>query len=149
MQNVQREVHQQINIAQSPEQLWDFFMNQDGLKQWFNAKIFVVDVFEGGELKFKIHYNGEPYFITGETGLLQINKKLVFTWIEQNQWGQKWFTPTNVTFEMEATTGGTQFTIHHTGFKYLPENEQEEICQRYQQYWAMDALPRLQELAER
>jgi len=140
------EIHQEIFIARKPEQLWDFFMNQEGLKQWFDAKVFEIDVFEGGEHKFDIIRGGQPYRVTGETGLLQENKKLVFTWIERNQWGQKWFAPTNVSFEMSPTVDGTQFKIFHNGFKYLPEADQEEICKQYQAYWAIDALPRLKSI---
>lgn len=142
------EVHQEIFIARTPTQLWNFFMNHEGLKQWFNAKVFEIDVFEGGEHKFDITRNGQPYRIIGETGLLQENKKLVFTWIEQNQWGQKWFAPTNVSFEMLPVEGGTQFNVNHNGFKYLPEDTQEEICQQYQIYWAEDAIPRLKSIVD-
>lgn len=140
------EVHQEIFINCSPAQLWDFFINQEGLKQWFNAKVFDVDVFEGGELKFNTTRGGQPYHILGETGLLQKNRKLVFTWIEQNQWGQKWFTPTNVTFEMIPADSGTLFSIHHNGFKYLPEADQTEVCRQYQEYWSKVTLPRLKSI---
>lgn len=142
------EIQQEIFLTGPPEQVWDFLLNQDGLKRWFEAKIFIVDYIEGGELKFSIIRDGRPYRIMGETGLFHLNKQLIFTWIEQDQFGRSWFTPTNVSFELLPAEGGTQFKLTHNGFKYLPVESREEIYQGYEIYWASVALPRLKTLVE-
>lgn len=142
------EIQQEIFIALPPERVWDFLLNQDGLKRWFNAKKFIVDFVEGGEFKFTITRSGLPYRITGETGLFNTNKQLIFTWIEQDQFGRTWFTPTNVSFELLPVEKGTQFKLSHNGFKYQPIELQEEIYQGYQIYWSSVALPQIKSLLE-
>lgn len=142
------EIKQQIFIYRTPAQIWGFLLNQEGLKRWFQAREFVVDIDEGGGFKFSIERGGQPYRISGETGLLNFEKQMVFTWIEQDRFGRSWFTPTNITFDLDLAPGGTQFKLTHSGFKYLPPETQAEICRQYEIYWAEKSLPQLKTLLE-
>lgn len=148
MRDAELEVHHDLFIARSPDQVWDFLLDQDGLKEWFKAREFIVDVHRGGELKFSIERSGQSYRIIGETGLLNHQKQLIVTWIEQDQFGRSWFTPTNVSFQSLPTQGGTLFRLIHNGFKYLPDEFKKDICQQYRTYWAEVALPQLKALVE-
>ena len=142
------EINQQIFIHRTPAQIWDFLLNQEGLKRWFQAREFVVDIGEGGGFKFTIERGGQLYRISGETGLLNFEKQMAFTWIEQDRYGRSWFAPTNVYFELDPAKEGTQFKLHHKGFKYLPGDSQAEICRQYELYWASVALPQLKILLD-
>lgn len=144
------ELYREMNssVSRAAVQLWDFLLNQDGLKQWFNAREFVIDVYEGGELKFTVERGGQPYRISGETGLLNQQKQLIITWIEQDRYGRSWFAPTNVSFQPLPIECGTRFLLIHSGFKYLPDHSQQEIHRQYQAYWDEVALPQLKSLVE-
>lgn len=148
MSDVELVIHQKVFLARPPHEVWDFLLNHDGLKRWFNAREFVVDVWEGGELKFSIERGGQTYRVSGETGLLNHQKQLIITWIEQDRYGRYWFAPTNVSFQPLPVEDGTQFELTHNGFKYLPGDSQQEIYRQYQTYWADVALPQLKSLIE-
>lgn len=142
------EIQQEILIPQTPAQIWSFLLNEDGLKRWFEAREFVVDIDEGGGLKFSIERGGQVYRISGETALLHYHKQLAFTWIEQDQYGRSWFTPTNIYFDLIPVSGGTRFKLTHKGFKYLPAPLQAQICCQYESYWTEQALPKLEILTK-
>ena len=93
----------------------------------------------GPRLKGEL-YSYIPTYLTDNNGFALITNR--------GQPNPNVIAPTNVSFEMLADKGGTQFKVIHNGFKYLPEGTQEEICQQYKDYWASNALPHLKTLIE-
>ena len=56
----------------------------------------------------------------GETALILPEEKFAFTWIEQDDEGERWFMNTIVNLHLAESEDGTQLTLIHEGFKYLP-----------------------------
>ena len=128
-------VEQSLDIPASIDQVWDFLLNQDGLSVWFNADKFLVDVYDGGEIEIPFPFAGRGYCVIGETALILPLERFTFTWIEQDDTGDRWFMNTTVNLYLVESEGGTQLTLIHDGFKYLPVQIRDEVYRRYISYW--------------
>jgi uncharacterized protein YndB with AHSA1/START domain len=134
-----------IELPVVPEKLWSFLINGDGIKQWLKAKTFIIDLEEGGQIDIPFSRGGRQYRIVGESGLLRHNQRFDFTWIERDDKGREWFTPTVITLLLTPTGNGTSFSIAHKGFKYLPAPGNQRIHAQYVEFWhdAAESLQRL------
>jgi uncharacterized protein YndB with AHSA1/START domain len=124
-----------IELPILPEKLWTFLINGDGIKQWLKAKTFIIDLEEGGQIDIPFSRGGRQYHIVGESGLLRHNQRFDFTWIERDDKGREWFTPTVVTLQLSAAEDGTTLSIAHKGFKYLPAPGNRRIHAQYVEFW--------------
>jgi uncharacterized protein YndB with AHSA1/START domain len=141
------EVSQTIIIPAPIDQVWKFLINGEKMKSWFQADEFIIEIWEGGNIEIPFSYGGEKCLVKGEMGLLIPQEKFVFTWNETNEYGEDWFNTTNVSINLEEIDDGTELTLIHNGFKYLPAEIQEEVFQRYATFWAQSGiLDRLCEL---
>jgi len=134
-----------IELPVVPEKLWTFLINGDGIKQWLKEKTFIIDLEEGGQIDIPFSRGGRQYRIVGESGLLRHNQRFDFTWIERDDTGREWFTPTVVTLQLSAAEDGASFSIAHKGFKYLPPPGNRRIHAQYDEFWqnAAESLKRL------
>ena len=117
------------------EHVWAFLLNEEKMKHWFNADKFLIDAIEGGEIRIPISFQEEEWLVVGEMGLILPKSKFVFTWMERDKLGDRWFNNTILTINLEEVESGTQLSLVHDGFKYLPEDIQEEVHQKYINYW--------------
>ena len=124
-----------VELPVLPEELWAFLITGDGLKQWLKAKTFIIDLEEGGQIDIPFSRGGRQYHIVGESGLLRHNQRFDFTWIERDDKGREWFTPTVVTLQLSTAEDGTTFSIAHKGFKYLPAPGNRRIHTQYVEFW--------------
>ncbi len=138
-----------ITISAPLNKVWDFLLSNEKMKQWFNADDFVIDAYEGGKIEIPLTIAEKKVIIEGTIGLILPKKKFVFTWIERDRFGDAWFNNTTVNIELEAEDDQTHLILTHDGFKYLPENLQDEIVAKYQDFWSNSGiLERLQRLLE-
>lgn len=133
-------ITQSVFIPVSQQQAWDFLLNADSMKQWFNADEFVIDVIEGGKIAIKLNFSGHKYHIEGEIGLIKPQSKFSFTWLERDRFGEAWFNNTTVNIELEEQASGTLLTVIHDGFQYLPDMDQQLVYQRYLTYWQASGI---------
>jgi uncharacterized protein YndB with AHSA1/START domain len=137
----------EITIPAPLDQVWEFLMNEEKMKRWLDAKAFVIDVYEGGNIEIPLTFDGEDCFVEGEMALIVPHKKFEFTWIERNAFGETWFNNTMVRIELEPNEMDTKLTLRHDGFKYLPDDIQEAVYHKYRAFWGMDTVfERLQSL---
>ena len=115
--------------------IWDFLLSEEKMKRWFNAEKFVIDAMAGGEIKIPVSFQGKEWLVKGEIGLVLPKTKFVFTWLERDKLGDRWFNNTIVTIHLEEFASGTQLRLVHDGFKYLPEEIQKEVHHKYLVYW--------------
>ena len=147
MNNETLQIIQEITIPAPVEQVWDFLMTEDNMKQWLHANEFVIDVYEGGNIEIPFSFGGENCIVEGEIGLIIPNKKFVFTWIEHDAFGNAWFNNTSVTIDLEPATSGTKLTLRHDGFKYLSDDVKTAVFNKYVTFWeASNIMVRLQTL---
>ena len=147
MSNTPLQIIQEIMIPAPVAQVWAFFMNEDKMKQWLYANEFVIDIYEGGKVEFPLSFDGENFLVEGEIGLIIPPKKFVFTWIEQDKYGNAWFNNTSIKIELETTDLGTKLTLMHDGFNYLPDAIKTAVFERYITFWQEpNILTRLQTL---
>jgi uncharacterized protein YndB with AHSA1/START domain len=135
---VQNDAHiitQEITIPVPVKNVWKFLMSESNMKSWFEADEFVIDIIEGGKIEIPLSIGGDECHIEGEIGLILPMEKFAFTWIERDSSGDAWFNNTTVTFRLEEKKNKTHFTLIHDGFKYLPEDQLEDIFERYQTFW--------------
>lgn len=141
------QIIQEITIPASVDQVWDFLLNEEMMKQWFHANTFTIDAIEGGKIEIPFSFGGAAILVEGEIGLIIPKKKFAFTWIERNQYGEAWFNNTMVTIELAPAISGTKLTLTHDGFKYLPERIRTAVYQKYLAFWDKpNILTRLQSL---
>lgn len=139
-----------MTVSASIDQVWEFLLSDAKMKQWFNADDFVIDVYEGGKIEIPLTITDKKVLIEGTIGLILPKEKFVFTWIERDRFGDTWFNNTTVNIELEAKADQTRLTLTHDGFKYLPENLQDEIVEKYQAFWENSGiLERMQTLLEK
>jgi len=138
-----------ISITAALDQVWDFLLNEEKMKTWFNAQEFTIDAYEGGKIEIPLTIAEEKVMIEGEIGLILPKEKFVFTWIERDRFGDAWFNNTTVNIELEATGEQTQMTLTHDGFKYLSEDNQDKALKNYKDFWESSGiLERMQLLVE-
>lgn len=129
-----------ITIPASIDQVWEFLLSEEKMKNWFQADEFIIDAIEGGKIEIPFSFNGEKFLVIGEIGLVLPKEKFVFTWLERDQYNETWFNNTLITIKLESTEGGTKTTLEHDGFKYLPDDTQVEIFEKYQKFWAQNGI---------
>lgn len=125
----------EISVPATIDHVWEFITDQNKMKQWLQADEFIIDILEGGKIVIPLSFDGKKYWIFGEIGLILPKTKFVFTWNEKDPSGATWFTNTMVTLNLEEVEFGTQLTLVHDGFNYLPPEIQEEVFQRYTSFW--------------
>ena len=135
MKNQTLEIIHEIVIPAPRDQVWAFLLNEEKMKNWFNADQFVIDAMEGGEIEIPLSFDGEEITVLGEIGLVYPKEKFIFTWMERDQTGEIWFNNTSITIELDESRIGTYCRFKHDGFKYLPDDEREEIFKRYTLFW--------------
>jgi uncharacterized protein YndB with AHSA1/START domain len=128
-------ITQRIFIPIGFEQVWEFLLNEEKMKKWFNAEKFAIDAIEGGEIRIPVSFQEKEWLVVGEIGLVLPKSKFVFTWMERDRLGDRWFNNTTITILLEEVESGTQLSLVHDGFKYLPEDVREEVHQKYISYW--------------
>lgn len=128
-------VSHEIVVPISRDRVWNFLLNEEKMKLWFNAKVFVIDAYEGGEIKVPYTFQGLECQIEGEIGLILPKEKFVFTWNERNKEGDAWFNNTTVTIKLSEVDAGTQITVVHDGFKFLPKEIQQVTKNKYESFW--------------
>lgn len=134
-------------IAAPLDQVWNFFVDQDQMKNWFRADKFIIDIWEGGEIEIPFSYNDYKCQVIGEIGLVLPKSKFAFMWRERDKFGKEWFNTTTVTLHLEEIDNGTQVKVVHSGFNYLPLEIQQDTLDRYTVYWnASGILERLNQL---
>lgn len=129
------EVSLSSDLPFTPDIVWDFLISEEKMKRWFNADKFLIDALEGGEIKIPVSFQGKEWLVVGEIGLVLPKKKFVFTWLERDKLGDRWFNNTILTIHLEEVASGAQLRLVHDGFKYLPEEIQKEVHQKYLVYW--------------
>lgn len=129
------EVRQEIHLPFELDRVWEFLLSEERMKRWFNAEKFVIDAIEGGEIKIPLSFQGKEWFVVGEIGLILPKKKFVFTWMERDKGGYCWVNNTILTIYLAEVESGIQLGMVHDGFKYLPEEIQKEVHQKYADYW--------------
>lgn len=130
----------EIIIPASLDRVWACLLSESQMKRWFNANAFEINVYEGGNIKIPLSFEGRSCVIEGEIALIVPKKKFEFTWIERNELGEAWFNNTMVRIELEARQADTKLILRHDGFKYLAPHIQEDAYQRYQVYWGQDTI---------
>ncbi len=135
MKNAGLDIQQEISVPLPIKTVWDYLVNQDGLKVWFGAEHFVIDPYQGGQISIPFSRGDDTIQVVGDTGLLITYKKLVFTWIERDSKGKEWFYPTLVTIEFNEVDDGTRIRISHSGFQRLPSGIRDDVIERYKAFW--------------
>lgn len=128
-------ITQEIFIPVPIDRVWEFLMNEEEMRNWFDAEAFVIDIVEGGKIEIPFSYGGEQCLIVGEIGLILPQEKFAFTWIERDRYGESWFNNTTVTVKLKENDVGTMFTLIHDGFNYLPKEIQASAYEKYQAFW--------------
>ena len=105
------------------------------MKNWLAAKKFIIRISDGGEIEIPILFGDKKYLILGEITILLNKDTYALTWYERDPDGYEWFNCTVVAFFLKKLEQGTSFELVHSGFKYLPPEVQEQIHQRYVDYW--------------
>ena len=119
----------------SIEEVYAFFLDQKNLLRMFGADVFEIEIIEGGEIVIPVDINGVKSTILGEMTLLIPNERFSFSWNEKQGRRERWSTPTMVNFFFNKGKDGTEIRLEHTGFEYLPQDEQQEVFDRYKIYW--------------
>jgi uncharacterized protein YndB with AHSA1/START domain len=141
------EISQEIFIPIPVDQVWNFLMDQNQMKNWFRADKFVIDIWEGGEIEIPISFGDYECHAIGEIGLVLPKRKFAFVWRERDEFGDEWFNTTTVTLNLEEKNNGSHVKLVHSGFTYLPKEIQQETLHRYSVYWkASGILERLSQL---
>lgn len=137
----------QIIIPAPLDAVWAFLMNESHMQRWFEADDFEINVYEGGNIEIPLVIAGEDTFIEGEMGLILPKKRYAFTWNERDKYGHTWFNTTIVTIKLEEVNNETKLELLHDGIKYLPEDIQVDIYEKYRSFWKEgDILHRLKDL---
>lgn len=140
MNKYEHKVIQELFIPASIDAVWNFLMNEEKMKDWLNADKFLIDMTDGGKIEFPLSFGEEKYIILGEFSILLLKKKYTFVWRERDIFGEEWFNCTTVNFDLEKKENGTLLKFLHDGFKYLPSDVQEQIYERYVNFWKNGGL---------
>ena len=127
-----------LTIPAPIDQVWSFLMNERAMAAWLDASTFKIDIYQGGG--FELEPDAEGTVVFGETALLLPEEALAFTWNERRPDNATWFNNLVVTINLEPESGGTRFTLNHDGFKYLAQDEQITVRQKYIEYWQRDSI---------
>ena len=73
--------------------------------------------------------------MNGETALILPEERFAFIWIEQDHEGARWFMNTIVNLHLAESEDGTQLTLIHEGFKYLPEEIRGGVSHCCARFW--------------
>ena len=142
-------IEQHITIAAPIEAVWDFLVDEEKMKDWFQAAKFSIDLLEGGIFEIPFPAGGPGCKAIGEVSILVKDQNYVFVWWERNLFGEEWFNCTTVTISLKPQDdcATTRLNLIHDGFKNLDDEIREEAYQRYLEYWSKsDILPRLDSL---
>jgi uncharacterized protein YndB with AHSA1/START domain len=140
LQNNELTIKQTIRIPAPIDRVWQFLMNEENMKNWFNADEFVIDIIEGGKVEIPLIIEGEKVWIEGEIGLILPEEKFAFTWLERDVLGDAWFNNTTVTIGLVKAGKYTSLTLEHDGFKYLPEEDRIAVYNKYSSFWDRDGM---------
>ena len=135
-----------LDIPISVDLSWDLLVNENTMKEWLGADVFVIDPYEGGEIKIPWGFDDQAKNILGDIGLVQPKQKFVFTWREQAHNLESWFNNSSICFELEELDSGTRIHFVHEGFQYLPEEIRASAIPRYEAYWNNSKLDELQSI---
>ncbi len=147
MNNDSLKITKKIDIQAKRKHVWDFINDQENMQKWFQADEFIIDIFEGGSIRFSINIDGVDYQIVGEVGLVYPKSKFFFTWLEEGEDGIGWVNNTQVEIVLKAKNQVTQVELTHDGFDRLPANIRTNVYKRYVDYWENSGiLDRISEL---
>ena len=113
------QVHFEIEIDASPEQVWAQLASIEGMNQWFSSKL-IFEFVVGGEFRMEVNMleDGE-YTFFGEVQKIDPFKELAFSWTEHEKGKDAWPVSTLVSFKLEPIARGTRVSLRHTGFEKL------------------------------
>ena len=129
------EVTRSLFLPVPVQQVWDFLMDEEKMKNWLGANEFLIDMTDGGKIEFPLSFGEDKYLIIGEFSILLLRERYDFIWRERDTFGDEWFNCTTVSLKLEEDENGTLLKLNHNGFKYLPPEIQDEIHSRYQDFW--------------
>ena len=140
MSNNNLKITQELFVPTSIGEVWGFLMNEEKMTNWLNADKFVIDMTDGGEIEFPLAFGDEEVLILGEFSILLFEERYTFIWRERDVFGEEWFNCTIVNFDLEKKESGTLLKLLHDGFKNLPSHQQEQIHQRYTDFWVKSGV---------
>ena len=129
-----------IFIPSSIDRVWNFLISEEKMKNWLKADKFIIDMADGGEIEFPLSFGDEDVLILGEFSILLFEERYTFIWRERDVFGEEWFNCTIVNFDLEKKESGTLLKLLHDGFKNLPSHQQEQIHQRYTDFWVKSGV---------
>ena len=135
MKEKELQVNQEFFIAAPIANVWNFLISEQKMSTWLNAEEFVIDIWDGGGFEFPFSFQEHQCHIIGEVTILLEHEKYTLTWWEREPPGEEWMNCTTVTLNMKEENEGTQISLVHNGFKYLPSEIWGDVVQRYSAYW--------------
>jgi uncharacterized protein YndB with AHSA1/START domain len=125
-----REILAGVEIASTPERVFQALASQEITKWWvrqgvFDTREWTGDLRVGGRWRACGMTRGQPYVQEGEFLEIQAPRRLVHTWDDAGTTTA----PSTVTYELERTDGGTRVTLRHAGFA------SRDVCNAFAVGW--------------
>lgn len=103
-----------------PEQVFDAWLDADGLKQWMcprggTVTLAEIDPRHGGRFRIVMNVDGEEHDHTGDYRELRRPERLVFSWTSDSTRGESL-----VTVDLQRDDGQTELILTH---ELLPDDE--------------------------
>ncbi|MDH5605795.1 MAG: SRPBCC domain-containing protein [Anaerolineae bacterium] len=137
----------EVIINAPAQKIWDFLVREEGLKTWLGAKVYEPRL--GGEVRFRPKGEGKVWHIFGQIITLDPPHTLAFTWLQEEEGGERWPAATTVTITLTPSGNGTHVSVVHSGFEQLPEAYRIPEYDSYVEGWgARDTLLRLKQIIE-
>lgn len=140
-------IDMEVEINAPAQKIWDFLITEEGLKTWLGAKVYEPRL--GGEVRFRPKGEEKVWHIFGEIITIDPPRELAFTWLQEEEGGDRWPVATTVTITLSTAGVGTHVSVIHSGFEHLPEEYRKPEYDSYVAGWgARDTLLRLKEIIE-
>jgi len=127
-------VERHIEINASVPEVWQLISTQEGMRQWFGSDI-QIDMRVGG--RYRLMNPEQNQVISGEVLELISPSVLKLSWFEEDS---DWVNPTQVTFRLEETSGGTRVHVTHAGFDSIGKQGWHRTYEEYQKGWSRHRL---------
>ena len=127
-------VERHIEINASVPEVWQLISTQEGMRQWFGSDI-QIDMRVGG--RYRLMNPEQNQVISGEVLELISPSVLKLSWFEEDS---DWVNPTQVTFRLEETSGGTRVHVTHAGFDSIGKQGWQRTYEEYQKGWTRHRL---------
>jgi uncharacterized protein YndB with AHSA1/START domain len=107
------------HLHATPEQVFDAWLDADGLKQWMcpsggTVSLAEIDPRHGGRFRVVMSVDGEDHDHTGEYRELRRPDRLVFSWVSPATKGESL-----VTVDLQRSNGQTELILTH---ELLPDD---------------------------